>query len=115
MTGFVSIDELQTVLARGAAPLVLDVRRAPAYAAGDRILPGASWRDPAAVESWSAALPRDREIVVYCVRGHEVGQAVAAALRRRGFEARCLAGGIEAWVARGLPTAAKPAGQGAGA
>ena len=61
------------------------------------MLPEARWFDPAAVASWAAELPRDREIVVYCVYGHEVGRNTALRLRAAGLNARYLRGGIDAW------------------
>ncbi len=87
--------------------LLLDVRRAAAFAAADTMLPGASWHDPADIATWISTLPRDREIVVYCVHGHEVSQGAARRLCVEGFRARYLGGGIEAWVAQGRPLQAK--------
>ncbi len=90
-----------------AAAVLLDVRRAGVFAAADTLLPGASWRDPADVATWMHELPKDREIVVYCVYGHEVGQGTALRLRAEGFNARFLEGGIDAWTAQGRPLQAK--------
>jgi hypothetical protein len=50
-------------------------------------------------------LPRDAEVVVYCVHGHEVSQAAAKALG-----AQYLEGGIEAWRAAGGELFGKPKG-----
>ena len=88
--------------------LVLDVRRAGAYQQADSMLPDARWRDPASVGSWAEALPADREIVVYCVHGHEVGRATALRLRAAGLRARYLRGGIDGWRAAGHPVQTKP-------
>jgi superoxide dismutase, Fe-Mn family len=87
--------------------ILLDARRAGVFAEADALLPGASWRDPAAVDEWGAALPQDRSVVVYCVYGHEVGRATAMRLRARGLDARFLRGGIDAWKAAGRPLAPK--------
>jgi len=46
-------------------------------------------------------MPTDREIVVYCVYGHEVGRATAMQLRAAGLKARFLRGGIDGWRAAG--------------
>ena len=83
--------------------LLLDVRRAGAYAASPRCIAGARWRDPASVAQWATELPMDREVLVYCVYGHEVGRATALRLRAAGVNARFLSGGIDAWQAAGLP------------
>lgn len=85
--------------------IVLDVRRAPTYAASPDVIAGAAWQDPERVGDWAADVPKDRPVVVYCVYGLEVGQDTAAALRARGIPARFLAGGIAAWHAIGGPTA----------
>ena len=93
------------------AALLLDVRRAGVFANADSMLPGAAWQDPADISQWLAELPRDREIVTYCVYGHEVGRAAALRLRAEGFNARFLEGGIDAWRAAGRPLAPKADGR----
>jgi rhodanese-related sulfurtransferase len=92
------------------APLLIDVRRAEAFAADPAMLAGATWRDPFAVLEWEKFLPRHRPVVVYCVHGHEISKNTCAALRSAGIPARILAGGIEDARAAGLPTMAKVAG-----
>lgn len=87
--------------------LLLDVRRAGVYQQADKMLPGASWHDPAAVEQWAVDLPEDREVIVYCVWGHEVGRSTALRLKAHGLRARFLRGGFEGWKAAGLPLADK--------
>ena len=89
--------------------LVLDVRRAGVYQGASTRLPGADWHDPSAVDSWAATLPADREVVVYCVYGHEVGRATAMRLRASGLRARYLRGGIDGWQAAGRSVEAKGA------
>lgn len=84
-----------------AGAVVLDVRRAGVFEQATTVVPGARWRDPAAVADWSAALPRDASVVVYCVYGHEVGRATAMRLRAAGVNARYLRGGIDGWQAAG--------------
>ncbi len=54
--------------------------------------------------TWAAQLEPWRPVVVYCVRGHEVGQGAARALRERGLDARYLDGGLERWRADGNRT-----------
>jgi Fe-Mn family superoxide dismutase len=92
-----------------AAAQVLDVRRAGMFEKAGTVITGASWRDPAAIADWARDVPRDKEIVVYCVYGHEIGRATALRLRAQGVQARFLRGGIDAWQAAGRPVDAKEA------
>ena len=91
--------------------LVFDVRRAGVFEQARTMIPGASWCDPSAVATWSAELSADRDVVVYCVYGHEVGRATAMRLRAAGVNARYLRGGIDGWQSAQRPLADKPAGQ----
>lgn len=83
---------------------VLDVRRNSDLAASCEQLPGANWRDPDKLDDWADALPRDRDIILYCVRGGSVSNAVVDALQSRGLNARFIEGGIEGWKAAGGDT-----------
>ena len=85
------------------------VRRAGMFEKAESLIRGATWRDPAAVAYWARDVPSDREIVVYCVYGHEVGRATALRLRAQGIKARFLRGGIDAWQAAGRPVDPKGA------
>ena len=91
-----------------AGALLLDVRRAGVFEQARTVIPGAQWHDPSAVAAWAGELPRDRELIVYCVYGHEVGRATALRLRAAGLNARYLGGGIDGWQAAGRPVVAKP-------
>ena len=73
-------------------PVVVHVRKRPAFEAAPSILPGAVWRDPRAVEQWAAVLPSGCSVVVYWVHGHEVSRGVRDALHRGGVMA-----GITGW------------------
>jgi Fe-Mn family superoxide dismutase len=90
--------------------LLLDVRRAGMFEKARTMIPGARWCDPSAVASWSADLPASREVVVYCIYGHEVSRSTAMRLRAAGLNARYLRGGINDWQAAGRPVLDKPAG-----
>ena len=87
--------------------LLLDVRRAGVFEGATSMIPGARWRDPAAIGQWAAELPRNRDVVVYCVYGHEVSRATALRLRAAGINARYLRGGLDGWQSSGRPVAAK--------
>jgi hypothetical protein len=52
-------------------------------------------------------VPRHRDVVVYCVHGHEISKNTAAALATAGVSARYLEGGIEAWQLAGGPMSKK--------
>ena len=102
---------LKQRLAAFPPPTLVDVRRQAAFEEDRAVIAGALRRLPEAVETWAAAIEPWRPVVVYCVRGHEVGQGACAALRARGLlDARYVAGGLEQWRAEGYATthAAEP-------
>lgn len=82
---------------------LIDVRRAGAFQSSKEVIMGATWRDPEKVAEWADTLPQSEPVVVYCVFGHEVGQATAAILSAKGIDARFLVGGIHDWKAAGRP------------
>lgn len=92
-----------------AGAQVLDVRRLGVYEKADAVIPGATWHDPALVSTWSASLPHDTPVIVYCVYGHEVGRSTAMRLRAAGVNARFLEGGIDGWKTAGRPLLARNA------
>ena len=96
--------ELKQRLGAFPPPTLVDVRRKAAFDEDPRTIPAAIRRLPEALDVWASTLEPWRSVVVYCVRGHEVSQNAASALRARGLDARYLAGGIEQWKAEGLPT-----------
>jgi rhodanese-related sulfurtransferase len=89
---------LRQALRSPEPPLVIDVRKRPAFLAAPDMIRGALRRDPEKL----GALPRADDVVVYCVHGHEVSQGAARALG-----ARYLEGGIEHWDGERM---AKPVG-----
>lgn len=98
--------QLAARLGNSDAPLILDVRKAPAFDAGERMIAGALRVAPDALAAALPTLPalsRAREVVTYCVHGHQVSQGAAQQLREAGFSARFLEGGIEHWQQDGLP------------
>jgi rhodanese-related sulfurtransferase len=101
----VSVAALRQSLASGQPPLVIDVRKGPAFLDAPDLVRGALRRDPLRVAEWGKTLPAKADVVVYCVHGHEVSQGAATALG-----ARFLEGGIEAWREAGGALFAKPKG-----
>ncbi len=105
----ITVNQLAPLLGSRNAPLLVDVRRTPAFESDTVAIASAVWRDPFAVEDWLKYLPRHRDIVVYCVQGHEISKNTCEALRSAGLHARFLAGGIEAWKHHGAPTISRTA------
>ena len=97
----VTLDELQKMLEEEQKPLLLDVRLASDFDEAPNKISSAKWRDPKLVDKWGQTLPKDREIIVYCVHGRLISRAAARHLRELGLDARILEGGIEAWKESG--------------
>ena len=109
MSASISFQELQSVITSSRPPLVIDVRRPPAFRSAPDMIAGALRRDPAAVASWAKELPRSSSVVAYCVHGHEVSQGAAKVLKEIGISARYLEGGLEeGWKAAGGKLMSKP-------
>ena len=105
----ITASQLTSEFTGAQPPLLIDVRRPPAFRAAPDMAAGALRRDPAAVASWAKELPRASCVVVYCVHGHEVSQNAAKALRDMGVAARFLEGGLdEGWKAGGGDVIGKP-------
>ena len=110
MDASISGADLAAALQSPNPPLLIDVRRAPAYAESRSTIFGALRRDPEQVQAWAPSLPAASQVVVYCVHGHQVSQGAARTLSGLGRLARFLEGGIEHWAEEGRPLQAKPAG-----
>ena len=101
--------ELSRRLQSSAPPIVIDVRRPPAFLGASEMISGALRRDPISVAQWAKSIPAASTAVVYCVHGQEVSQNAAQVLRESGIAAQYLEGGIEeGWKANGGPVDAKP-------
>lgn len=90
----ISPSQLRAAQGSATAPLLLDVRREAKFAQSPRLLAGAVRCAPEDVARFAAGQPV-REVVVYCVYGHNVSADAAATLRAAGWPALALAGGIE--------------------
>src|SRR6202162_954824 len=109
MDASINSSELQSDLAGATSPLVIDVRKSPAFHIASDMIAGALRRDPARVSSWAKELPQASAVVAYCAHGHEVSQGVAQALRAAGISARYLVGGIDdGWKPAGGELMPKP-------
>lgn len=105
----ISPEELIVQIGAPTCPVIFDVRRAEAYAEAETVIPTAKWRDHRTADLWDADLRNGREVLVYCVHGHQVSQSAAVLLRSAGVRARTLEGGIKAYHAAGGPLVRKAA------
>ena len=96
-------EDLKEQLATRKDVILIDVRRKADYDADQEKLPGAEWRDPDKVDEWSTELPKDKQVMVYCVRGGSVSNRVIDHLQEKNVQARFIEGGIEAWKAASGP------------
>ncbi|MEZ5647849.1 MAG: chromate resistance protein [Alphaproteobacteria bacterium] len=94
---------LLSLIGTATAPVIVDVRREPAFISDDFRLPAARRGDPESVDQWAADLPSG-PVLVYCVHGHEVSQNTATRLIQLGRDARYLEGGIDGWKELAYPT-----------
>ncbi|OGA24589.1 MAG: hypothetical protein A3I02_16465 [Betaproteobacteria bacterium RIFCSPLOWO2_02_FULL_67_26] len=109
MDASITATELKSAQAGKHSPLLIDVRRTPAFRSAPDMAAGALRRDPGAVAAWAKALPRAASVVTYCVHGHDVSQGAAQALLELGIAARYLEGGLEeGWKAAGGELMGKP-------
>lgn len=100
----VAREDLAEQIARGEAPLVLDVRSDSEFTEGH--VPGAVHIPFRSVDERSAELPVDKDdpIVVTCQHGPRAVWA-ARSLRKAGYtNVSFLDGHMSAWTAAGLPT-----------
>ena len=96
----ISGEELRNAMAEGP-PVLLDVCIQQDVPRRTDMLPGATLRNPDTIDHWVATLPRDKPIAVYCFFGFQISGETVTELRRRGYDARALKGGIGAWHAIG--------------
>ena len=96
----ISIEELTSLLDSGRDAIILDVRSPESRAASGWIPGSINVRDIAELE-----ITPGEEVIVYCDCPNDASAAVVAKkLKERGFKrVRPLAGGIDAWQARGRP------------
>jgi rhodanese-related sulfurtransferase len=110
MSRSIAPDALKVVLQHPESLTLLDVRRRGDCDADTVMLPGARWCDPEHISAWSQGLLKEKEIVLYCVHGRAVSNAVVDDLQFQGFRARLIEGGIAAWKEAGGETVPKSQG-----
>lgn len=105
----ISPETLIRLIGTDRCPLIVDVRRPPAFQASPVRIAGSLWRDHLKTDEWAPALPKGCAIAVYCVHGHNVSEIAAARLAAAGYDTGIIEGGLEAWVGAGGPTVARVA------
>ena len=102
----ISAEELKAALEADESrrPVLLDLCLPRDLPRRTDMLAGAVMHAPAALPRWVDALPRGRPIAVYCICGFQVSGTAVTELRKRGYDARALVGGITAWHAIGGAT-----------
>jgi len=96
-TNSITADKLFRLIGTSNCPAIIDVRPD-----GAQLLPSAVRRPAERARDWAPAFA-GKNVVVFCVHGHERGAGVAAILRSEGIEAETLEGGFGAWRKAGLP------------
>jgi rhodanese-related sulfurtransferase len=92
---------LKKSMAEDRNVIVLDVRRNTDYEADKEMIPSAVRRNPEQVDQWVQEIPKDKNVVVYCIRGGSVSNSVVDKLLAAGVSARYIEGGWEAWKKSG--------------
>ena len=96
----ISAEELRDAM-QSERPVLLDICMSDDLERRSDMLEGATLHNPDTIGRWAERLPRNRPVAVYCIYGFQVSGDAVAELRRRGFDARSLKGGIAAWHAIG--------------
>ena len=78
---------------------LIDVRLAEDFAKQPDLIEGAIYHDPEAITTWASQIPKDKPVVVYCVKGKWVSQKAATYLSAQGYDVYSLDGGINGWSA----------------
>jgi len=97
MADAISTQDLATLLQERNQLTLLDVRRKSDFELSPQKITGARWHDPEAIADWIDSVPKDHDVVVYCVKGGSVSQSVTAQLKQQACRVKYLDGGIKAW------------------
>jgi len=95
----ISPQELHSAMSSGHAPLIMDLRSPLDMLPDPRMIPGAVRFTQEEISVVAAALPKDRDIVLYCTcPKQETSVDLALSLTDMGFtHVRLLSGGFQAW------------------
>lgn len=76
---------------------LIDVRLVEDFAEDPILIPGAEHKDPEMIASWANLIPKDKKVVLYCVKGAWVSHKAATYLASKGYDVSTLNGGIRDW------------------
>src|SRR5262249_57417954 len=104
----IAAGELKAALEAGddRRPVLLDLCLPRDLPRRTDMLAGAIMHAPSALARWGDELPRDPPIAGYCICGFQVSGTAVTELRRRGYDARAVVGGVTAWPANRRPAGA---------
>lgn len=103
----ISYADMKKVLAQPGDAVVLDLRRNADYDKDTLTMPSARRFDPDKIAEWSGALPKDKEILLFCAHGRSISNASVDYLTQAGYKARLVPGGFDAWKDAGGATVQK--------
>lgn len=92
----ITVDDLNSMQQSEDITLI-DVRLAEDFALDPTLIPGATYNDPELITEWAKLLPKDKKIVLYCVKGAWVSHKAATYLSNKGYDVSTLNGGIRQW------------------
>lgn len=92
----ISVEDLSVEIGKNGPIQVLDVRPKHYFSRGTDTMESATWRDPDRIDDWWSELSINAPVFVYCAYGYHVSRGVTEILRRRGFEAKYIRGGLSA-------------------
>jgi len=88
--------ELKSLISSDSIQLI-DVRRKEDKQESTDSILDAPWYDPTQIAYWKNSLDKEKEIIIFCVRGGGVSNSVFDTLQKNNLKVRYLEGGIEAW------------------
>jgi rhodanese-related sulfurtransferase len=106
-TRVISHEDMAKVLAQPDGAVILDLRRNADYDKDTLTMPAARRFDPHKIAEWSGALPKDKEILLFCAHGRSISDASVDFLTKQGYTARLVAGGFDSWKDAGGATVRK--------
>ena len=103
----ISHADLKKILAQPDGAVILDLRRNADYDKDTLTMPASRRFDPDKIAEWSGALPKDKEILLFCAHGRSISNASVDYLTKIGYKARLVAGGFDTWKEAGGATVLK--------